>query len=126
MSYPPVIVQPPAVEGETPAPPPITILLAPNTPLDAIVFDALKYGMPPLVPEVMPVPPFPTPSVFVTPVVSGRPVAFVNTPLEGVPSAPPLTTTDPADPTLTPSAVTTPVPVVMPEGHTPAPPPTIS
>ena len=38
---------------------------------------------------VTPVPPFVTASVPVTPVVSGRPVAFVNVPDDGVPSAPP-------------------------------------
>jgi hypothetical protein len=37
--------------------------------------------------EVMPVPPLATGSVPVTPVVSGRPVQLVNTPLEGVPNA---------------------------------------
>ena len=38
------------------------------------------------------------------------PVRFVAVPLEGVPSAPPFTTNAPADPTLSPSAVATPVP----------------
>ena len=46
----------------------------------------------------------------VTPVVKGKPVAFVRVPLLGVPSTPPLTTKEPAEPTLTPSAVATPVP----------------
>jgi len=46
----------------------------------------------------------------VTPVESGSPVALVSVPLEGVPSAPPLTTTAPDDPVLIPSAVATPVP----------------
>ena len=59
------------------------------------------------------------------PVDTGRPVAFVSVPLDGVPRAPPLTTTDPAVPTLTPSAVMTPVPVVTVEGAAPAPPPII-
>ena len=68
-------------------------------------------------------PPLATGSVPVTPVVKGKPVALVNVPLEGVPSAPPLTTNAPADPVLTPSAVTTPVPVVMVDGAAPAPPP---
>ena len=45
-----------------------------------------------------------------TPVEMGRPVAFVRVPLDGVPSAPPLTTGAPAEPTLTASAVATPVP----------------
>jgi hypothetical protein len=46
----------------------------------------------------------------VTPVVSGKPVAFVNVPLDGVPNTPPLTNGDPAVPTLTASALATPVP----------------
>ena len=57
-----------------------------------------------------PVPPLPTGRVPVTPVVSGRPVALVSVPEEGVPSAPPSTTTEPAVPVLTASAVATPVP----------------
>ena len=51
--------------------------------------------------------PVPSPE---TPVDIGRPVAFVRVPDDGVPSAPPLVTKAPADPTLTPRAVTTPVP----------------
>ena len=54
------------------------------------------------------------------------PVRFVTVPLDGVPRAPPLTTNAPADPTATPSAVTTPVPVVVVAGAAPAPPPTTS
>src|SRR6478736_9701008 len=50
-------------------------------------------------------------------------VQFVSVPDEGVPSAPPLTTKAPEEPTFTPSAVTTPVPVVIVDGATPAPPP---
>ena len=42
--------------------------------------------------------------------VSGKPVAFVKVPPDGVPSAPPLVTNAPAEPTLTPNAVATPVP----------------
>lgn len=57
------------------------------------------------------------------PVDTGRPVKFVAVPLLGVPSAPPLTTNAPAVPVLTPSAVTTPVPVVVVLGAAPAPPP---
>jgi len=53
------------------------------------------------------------------------PVKFVATPLDGVPSAPPLVTKAPTEPTATPKAVTTPVPVVIVEGATPAPPPII-
>ena len=45
-----------------------------------------------------------------TPVLIGNPVAFVRVPDDGVPNAPPLTTKAPADPTLTPRAVVTPVP----------------
>ena len=59
----------------------------------------------------------------VTPVVKGNPVALVRVPLDGVPSAPPLTTTAPAEPVFTPRAVTTPVPVVVVAGAAPAPPP---
>ena len=64
--------------------------------------------------------PVPSP---LTPVEIGNPVALVSVPLDGVPSAPPLTTNAPADPVLTPNAVTTPVPVVIVLGATPAPPP---
>lgn len=39
--------------------------------------------------DVIPVPPFATGSVPVTPVVKGSPVAFVNVPDAGVPRAPP-------------------------------------
>jgi hypothetical protein len=44
------------------------------------------------------------------PVDTGRPVALVSVPLEGVPNTPPLTTGAPAEPTLTARAVATPVP----------------
>lgn len=54
--------------------------------------------------------PVPSP---LTPVEIGRPVALVRVPEDGVPKAPPLTTTDPAVPTLTPKAVATPVPGVV-------------
>jgi hypothetical protein len=46
-----------------------------------------KTTLPVPVFEVTPVPPFATVSVPVTPVVSGSPVAFVNTAEEGVPNA---------------------------------------
>ena len=69
-------------------------------------------------------PPLATGKVPVTPVVKGNPVALVSVPLDGVPKAPPLTTKAPAVPVFTPSAVTTPVPVVTVAGATPAPPPT--
>ena len=72
---------------------------------------------------VNPVPPLATGNVPVTPVVNGKPVAFVNVPLDGVPNAPPLIMNAPAEPVLTPRAVTTPVPVVVVLGATPAPPP---
>lgn len=58
------------------------------------------------------------------PVVRGKPKQFVNVPFEGVPNAPPLTTNAPAEPTLTPRAVTTFVPVVTVDGPVPEPPPT--
>jgi hypothetical protein len=59
----------------------------------------------------------------VTPVPKGNPVALDSVPLDGVPSTPPFTTNAPADPTATPRAVTTPVPVVVVAGAPPAPPP---
>ncbi len=45
-----------------------------------------------------------------TPVLIGKPVALESVPLLGVPKAPFSTTNAPAEPTLTPSAVATPVP----------------
>jgi len=45
-----------------------------------------------------------------TPVEIGKPVAFVKVPDDGVPSTPPLTTGEPAVPTLTARAVAIPVP----------------
>jgi hypothetical protein len=51
----------------------------------------------------------------------GSPVALVNVPDEGVPSAPPLTTKAPDDPVLTPRAVSTPVPGTVTESA-PVPP----
>ena len=84
----------------------------------------MPYGIVPAVGvAVVLVPPLAIARVPVTPVARGRPVAFVSVPLDGVPSTPPLTTTAPADPTFTPSAVTTPVPVVVVAGDAPAPPP---
>ena len=70
------------------------------------------------------VPPLAIGRVPVTPVVKGNPVALLKVPDDGVPRAPPLTTTAPAVPTFTPNAVVTPVPVVIVDGATPAPPPT--
>ena len=49
----PVVV----VDGATPAPPPMTNAFAASAALDAIVVEAEKYGIPPLVPLVIPVPP---------------------------------------------------------------------
>lgn len=43
---------------------------------------------------VAPVPPLPTESVPVTPVVRGSPVTFVKVPLDGVPSGPPADTNE--------------------------------
>ena len=55
--------------------------------------------------------------------IDAVPVKLVTVPLEGVPSAPLNVIKAPAEPTLTPRAVTTPVPVVVVEGAAPAPPP---
>jgi hypothetical protein len=55
--------------------------------------------------------------------IDAVPVRLVTVPLEGVPKASPLTTKAPAEPVLTPKAVTTPVPVVIEAGAAPAPPP---
>lgn len=56
--------------------------------------------------------------------IDAVPVRLVTVPLDGVPNAPPLTVNAPAEPVLTPSAVTTPVPVKIDAGAWPAPPPT--
>ena len=56
------------------------------------------------------VPPLAIGKALVTPVVKGKPVALVNVADAGVPSAPPLATSPPDDPTFTASAVATPVP----------------
>lgn len=68
--------------------------------------------------DVIPVPPLATGNVPVTPVVSGRPVALVKVPLEGVPRTPFCTTIAPEEPTFCANAVATPVPrpVNPPEG----------
>jgi hypothetical protein len=71
---------------------------------------AERTTLPVPVEVVTPVPPLATGNVPVTPVVKGKPVIFVAVPLEGVPSAPPLTTGAPAEPTFTAKAVATPVP----------------
>ena len=59
-----------------------------------------------------------------TPVEIGNPVAFVNVPPDGVPSAAPNTTGAPAEPTLTARAVNTPVPApeILPTATDPAEP----
>ena len=59
---------------------------------------------------VAPVPPLPTGSVPVTPVDSGKPVAFVRTPPVGVPSAPLKSTTPPDALGVAARAPATPVP----------------
>ena len=51
------------------------------------------------------------------------PVRLVANPLDGVPNAPPAIINDPTLPVFTPRAVITPVPVVIVDGATPAPPP---
>lgn len=60
--------------------------------------------------DVTPVPPRAAERVPVVPATIGRPVAFVSVPEDGVPNTPPFTTGAPAEPTLTPKAVATPVP----------------
>jgi hypothetical protein len=74
------------------------------------VGDVDRTLLPEPVEVVTPVPPLPTGSVPVTPVVRGSPVALVSVPEEGVPNTPPLTTTAPEEPTLTERAVATLVP----------------
>jgi len=51
--------------------------------------------------------PVPKPEI---PVLTGKPVALVKAPDEGVPKAPPFVITDPAVPIFIPKAVATPVP----------------
>ena len=57
--------------------------------------------------------------------IEAVPVRFVTVPELGVPNAPLKVTNAPAEPTFTPKAVATPVPVVIVDGATPAPPPII-
>lgn len=153
--------------GAAPAPPPYIIPYCVSKAEDVIAEVLEKYGIPPDVPAVRPVPPLPTAKVPVTPVVNGNPVALVKTaaegvprfgvtktglvvnasapepftavpsavatpvprpltpvlignpvalvsvPDDGVPSAPPFTTNEPADPVFTAKAVATPVPGVV-------------
>ena len=99
-----------------------------STGVPVKVGDADKTVLPVPVDVVVPVPPLLTPSVPVTPVVSGRPVAFVSTPAEGVPRAgvtrlalvsvgavdntvlpEPVEVVVPVPPLLTPSVPVTPV-----------------
>ena len=56
------------------------------------------------------VPPLVSAKVPVVPAPIGKPVALVRVPPDGVPRAPPFVTKAPAVPTLTASAVPTPVP----------------
>jgi hypothetical protein len=81
------------------------------TALARLLLDGVPRNVATPVPsEVIPVPPFPTGKVPVTPLARGSPVALVRVPLEGVPSAPPFVTNAPTEPTLVPSAVETLVP----------------
>ena len=79
----------------------------------------------PDVKEAAPVPPFATGKVPVTPVVSGKPVTLVITPLAGVPSAG-VTKVGPLDNTTLPEPVeeVTPVPPLA-TGNVPVVPPSI-
>jgi len=96
----------------------ITCPLVPVEPLNAMVEVTFKVVCVPAAAVVAPTVPLI--------LIEAVPVRFVTVPLEGVPRAPPLTTNAPADPVLTPSAVTTPVPVVVVAGAAPAPPPITS
>ena len=93
------------------------------------VGDVPRTFAPEPVDVVTPVPPFVTPSVPVTPVVSGRPVALVNVAADGVPIFGVMRaglverTIPPVPVTVLPSAVITPEPVEIVEGGDPAPPP---
>jgi hypothetical protein len=55
-----VVPREPNAVGAAPTPPPRTSALAVNSALDAIVDVEAKYGIPPLVPAVRPVPPLAT------------------------------------------------------------------
>jgi hypothetical protein len=96
----------------------VTLVGVPNTGVTN-VGDVLRTLLPDPVEVVTPVPPLVTGNVPDTCVVrliepdkalEGYPVALVNVALEGVPKAPPFTTTEPAEPVLTARAVATPVP----------------
>ncbi len=95
-------------------PPPAAASVVPSkvSPEPTTTVETCDVPLPRRMPDkvVEPVPPFATGNVPVTPVVSGSPVAFVSVPDDGVPSAPPFTTNEPAVPTFTPRAVATPVP----------------
>jgi hypothetical protein len=74
-----------------PEPPPVELIVWLGHVPEMVTFvPATKLGV------VVPVPPFATGRVPVTPVESGRPVKFVAVPLEGVPKAPPLVKYEPA------------------------------
>lgn len=110
------------LEGVSPVVPPLKLdTIEPIVPQLVLVPSVVKYLPELLVCDgkkafnaafavVCPVPPLAIGSVPVTPVVSGSPVALVNVPDEGVPSAPPLVTKAPEDPTFTARAVATLVP----------------
>ena len=109
---------PPLATGSVPVTPdvngkPVQLVSVPLVGVPRIGVTSVGLVLRTLLPEpvlvVTPVPPFVTPSV---PVIlpAGKPVQFVSVPLDGVPNAPPLTTTAPAEPTLTARAVATLVP----------------
>ncbi len=73
-----------SVTEPPPPPPPVAAIVWLGQVPEMVTFvPATKLGV------VVPVPPFATGRVPVTPVESGRPVKFVAVPLEGVPNAPP-------------------------------------
>ena len=89
---------PPLATGRTPVTPdvngkPVQLVSVPLVGVPRIGVTSVGLVLRTLLPEpvlvVTPVPPFATGKVPVTPVVSGKPVAFVSVPLDGVPNAPP-------------------------------------
>lgn len=114
---PDVVIGPPEVVRPVVPPDTSTLVTVPNgfVPQEVLEPSVVRYL--PLLPVwlgasalkaalavIWPVPPFARPKVPVTPVVKGKPVAFVNTPLEGVPSAGVTKTGDVAN-TLAPEPV---------------------
>jgi hypothetical protein len=105
-------------EDGVPRAPPLTKIFAPSietTPAETrarVVSEALPSSRDPTPRAV---------EVEETSPAIGRPVALVSVPEDGVPRAPPFTTKAPAEPTLTPSAVKTPVPGAVTE-RAPVPP----